>query len=63
MNDDMMEEEDVPTTQNTQSTDTTKKVAKEHSYTYWVKHDPNYQSTVDTKPKPINEEEHKRQSE
>lgn len=41
------------------------KLKKENSYTYWVNNDPNFFSngtSVDTRPKPIDPEEFKRQS-
>ena len=47
------------------STEATGKPKKEISYTYWVNNDPNFFSngtSVDIKPKPILEEEFKRQS-
>lgn len=44
---------------------TTTKTKKETSYTYWVNNDPNFFSNgtpVDIRPKPINEEEFKKQT-
>lgn len=53
-----------PTTTET-SKEVPSKLKKETSYTYWVNNDPNFfknGTPVDIKPKPIGEEEFKRQT-